>query len=285
MKSSFNNNHTLVKYYLSAVIILFFACDTSLSPVVEGPSIYSYYGILNIDNPVNFVRINDIKTPSNSIEEEELNVTVTLTDLNSDETFFLRDSLIYFEDEFLTHNFYLNKPINFGTDYLLILENDMGFRDSVFSTTPEKATVTIVNDNQKCNVPFFIELSPVNDMENEIIEFEVEFYYDSTFFASDAAQSITIDDESITYEFTPNQVIQSAFGDIAGVPNCTQLLSNDLTFRYTHIGPSGDDQSQLIREALGIPSAFERNIIGLYTDEFVFEIDTVPPPPFPSKIN
>lgn len=281
MKPNFTYQQ-LSKCLILGVTILFAGCDTSLNPISEGESIYSYYGILEIDQPVNFVRINDIKTPSNSLQELDLNVNVILKDLNTSDTFLLRDSLFTYDKEFITHNFYLKEPIKFDTDYVLVLENEEGLRDSVFTSTPKKASISVRNDNRKCNVPFFIDLSPVDDANNEIIEFEVEFLLNGKVFGASTARSITIENQTITYEFTPNQIIKATFGDGETV-DCTQLGSNDLVFKYTHIGSFDYEQQRLISDDLGVPDIGERVLLGLYSDEFVVEIDTVPPPPFPSE--
>lgn len=118
-------------------VLLLGGCDASVEPTVSSDQYrYSMYGILNPAQDTQWVRVEPLAEPTSAGAPEELDVTVTLKNVDTGQTWGLRDSLTeVFRDEF-QHNFWTTAPITASTSYQLTVQNAEGETTSASTTTP-----------------------------------------------------------------------------------------------------------------------------------------------------
>ncbi|MEP1305024.1 MAG: hypothetical protein ABJK11_02055 [Balneola sp.] len=264
---------TLLSMLILAGIFVY-NCDNTLSPVLEGESIYTVYGILDLDKQRNFIRVNDIKTQSNSEEELELDVNVSLTNLNTSFTEILRDSLIIYDGDIATHNFYTENPIQFNTDYRVIIKDSLDNEINILTSTPVETNTLVEGEDRKCFQYFFIEIEGIDRSKDEFIDFEVGFEFRDRMvwgISRDHIDTYFEETNTLRLGFTPNQIIS----DVSGPGNefsCVQLSSNIMHFRYVHFG--GFEQGQVITDESGDLIPGSRIVIGKYTRQLEIRVET-----------
>ncbi len=256
------------------LLVFIFSCDNSLTPIIEGNSIYTIYGILDLDREINFIRINDIKTRSDSEEELELEVKASLKNIDSSNTEFLKDSVIVFDDNIITHNFYTEDSIKFGTNYQFTLSDSSGKKIDLFNKTPDETATNVMGEMRLCCQSFFIEIEGIDREDGESIEFEVGFENNGVnVWGTTRNHTETYIEETNTLrlQFSPNQIIS----DIAGPGNgfsCSNLSSNKIKFRYTHF--SSFENGEGLTDNFGNIIPGSRIIISKYERDLELEVDT-----------
>lgn len=123
---------------LLTTVVLVVGCDTSVQAIDPSAQYhYSMFGVLNPAQDTQWVRVEPLPEPTSAGAPAELNVTVTLRNEQTGQTWTLRDSLMeVFRDEF-QHNFWTTAPITPSTSYRLTVTNDEG--DSTWATTTTPA--------------------------------------------------------------------------------------------------------------------------------------------------
>lgn len=120
--------------------ILISACDTSVQSTVPSDEYhYSIFGVLNPAQDTQWVRVESLGAPTSGGASSSLNVTVTLHNVETGETWALQDSLMeVFRDEF-QHNFWTQAPITPSTTYEVTVQNADGDTTRATTTTPARA--------------------------------------------------------------------------------------------------------------------------------------------------
>lgn len=265
-------------YSFLSILIVFsiyiLSCDDALTPVIEGKSIYTVYGVLDLDKEKNYIRVNDIKTESSSEEELELDLTVSLINLNASTSETLRDSIIIYDGNIATHNFYTENPIQFNTDYKVTIRDSSNTEINILTSTPDETNTLIEGEDRKCTQTFSIEIQGIDRSAGEFIDFEVGFEYrDRLVWGKTRGHIDSYSEETNTLrlEFTPNQII----GDVSGPGNgfsCVELSNDIMQFRYTHFG--GFEQGQEISDESGNFIPGSRIIIGKYERQLEIQVNT-----------
>ncbi len=123
---------------LLGTLLLTAGCDTSVEAIVPSEDKhYSMFGALNPAQDTQWVRVEPLAAPTSDGAPRTLDVTVTLRNQATGQSWTLRDSLMaVFRDE-LQHNFWTTAPIQPDTPYRITVRNAEG--DSTWATTTTPA--------------------------------------------------------------------------------------------------------------------------------------------------
>lgn len=123
---------------LLGTVLLVAGCDTSVQAIVPSEDYhYSMFGALNPAQDTQWVRVEPLPEPTSGGAPRTLDVTVTLRNQATGQSWTLRDSLMaVFRDE-VQHNFWTTAPIRPDTPYRITVRNTEG--DSTWATTTTPA--------------------------------------------------------------------------------------------------------------------------------------------------
>jgi hypothetical protein len=245
-------------------------CENTIEPFDRGRGLYSIYGVLDLYKDINYIRVKDLNEPLTEDETDNIDATVTLRNINENNTETLQDTLIAFENVF-THNFRTTMSITPDTRYEITVERSDGESISVTATTPHIADVNWGPTNETCITPVEITFEPVHHPND--LELSVGFNYDDArFWANPKATSFR--DKLLTYRFAPIDILNEIFlppGPDSEPIRCFQLDNENLFIEYTHFGPDFED---IDFDSLNAPEG-TIEFGALYEDSFSFPIDTV----------
>lgn len=143
------NSSRMVPFVAGLVLgtLLLSGCDTSVEPFTEnGEYHYSVFGILNPPQDTQWVRVEPIAPTTAEGVSSDLDVTVTLENLDTGQEWTLRDSLMeVFRDEF-QHNFWTEAPIDASTSYRLTVRGPGEKRTRATTTTPTGPPTISIED-------------------------------------------------------------------------------------------------------------------------------------------
>lgn len=122
----FMNRYVLALVLFAGIVT---ACNPQIHLYRNNGMYYSIYGFLNASADTQFIRIEQLRDSMPSSAPAHLNVNVTLTDLNTNKTVMLRDSLFHFEVG-NTHNYYTTEKIIPTHTYKLIVKGQNGTESS-----------------------------------------------------------------------------------------------------------------------------------------------------------
>lgn len=162
MKSAINISSV---YFLVIGIFLFFSfaisCDNSIDPIDKETGIYSVYGVLDLNEQTNYIRVRDLNVPFTAEATREIDAEVTLGNLQTDLAKVLESERQKYEDIYL-HNFIYKSEVIPETEYRLTVERSDGAAVNITVTTPTKPAPQASPLNQNCYIPIDFELSPLN---------------------------------------------------------------------------------------------------------------------------
>lgn len=268
------------KYYVVILYVLILAtiltgCDNTLEPFERGKGLYSIYGALDLNKDINYIRVKDLNEPLISDKSDSLDATVTLENINQNETEILQDSLVKFEDVY-THNFRTTLPINPDTEYEITVERSDGESIKVTTTTPNIADVSWGPTDEFCSTPIEIIFEPIFSPND--LEISVGFDYENVRYWSNPDPR-HFEDEKVTYYFAPINILSDVFSPPDSEPiECYQLDNEFLYVKYTHYGP---DFGEVNYEEINAPEG-TIDFGAYYEDSFSFPIDTTKEPPLKS---
>jgi len=140
---------------------LIYSCDNSIDPLDKETGIYAIYGVFDLNEPTNFIRIRDMNVPFTAEATREIDADVTLENLQTGSILMLESERQQYEDIYV-HNFmYINEVIP-DTEYQLTVEGSDGAAVNITITTPTMPAPQANPLNQNCHVPIDFELSPLN---------------------------------------------------------------------------------------------------------------------------
>lgn len=244
------------------------ACDNSFDPTDRDNGTYSIHGMLDLMEESNYVRVRNMNAPFTLEATEELDVIVTLKNLETGENRQLGSSVREYRGVYL-HTFSYDEQALPDTGYLLTVESGDGFRVELETVTPTLPEPQIIREDDGCTTPVNMVFDPMNggtftlrfgtelDTEEEdgmwgrIITFEPSNYEDRV---------------SIT--FTP---LRRARGIKASFGTCFSLLpSGNLYVAIAHYSPGFYEE--LNAEVTNILET-TRRFGGFYADTLTIPVD------------
>ncbi|RNC83866.1 MAG: hypothetical protein ED557_08835 [Balneola sp.] len=256
-------------------------CENSIDFQEEREEgIYSIYGLLLVSDINSFIRVHDNRVPIDAVTEDNLNVNVTLRNTNTGETELLERQIITFEGA-VTHNFMTNDPLDFGTEYVITLEDETGYRDSVRAITPKETSYFLnERDFTDCaNTRITIDIFSPNIALGEFLQYFIEFEWNSRLYR---ARGTVFESDTVDPEFdNDGQVVTLAF-NLEGLLreglgtdefSCFNVPVTDYRFEYTHYGIELEEGIQLVNEdgSIELPF-FGKKVLGAYTGGFEFSV-------------
>ncbi len=148
--SAFCMKHAACRLVLAVVTCVLIGCDPTVDPFQENDQHYSIFGYLNVTADTQFIRVEKLRDGQATQAPPTLNVTVQLTNVATDETVTLQDSLVHFFGDATAHNFYTTADIAPNTTYRLVVEGPNGAVSRAETTTPRRPRTTVVRPVQDC---------------------------------------------------------------------------------------------------------------------------------------
>lgn len=234
-----NSNMRIKFIYLGLFMcVTLITCSESVNTTVDRTSdFYSLYGTLRISDSNNSVRIHDNRLPITDISTKNLSLNVTLTNTKTNQTELLKDSVVIFE-EIYTHNFIVRNPIEFDTQYLLKLEDEEGYRDSIRVQAPREAQSSLFLPEYRCDhLNMEVTIDPLNYSAGEFVEFELEFEYDRRKFKTSRYTNRETEGDQVTLFFNIDDAINSGLSKSwSERVSCQEYKINKYTLFYTYFG-------------------------------------------------
>ena len=106
------------------LLLILCSCDNSLEPVDQETGTYSVYGVLDLNEAPNYIRVRDLKIPFTAEATKEIDAEVILQNLDSNSTERLEDIKTQFNGVF-QHNFEVDRIFP-DTEYRLTVKNAAG---------------------------------------------------------------------------------------------------------------------------------------------------------------
>ncbi|PWN05261.1 hypothetical protein [Rhodohalobacter mucosus] len=222
------------------ILICLGSCDSTVEPVSDHVASYSLYGVLDLEDSPNYIRVYDNSSLLTPESTQGLDVHILITDLTTDITTHLRDSVVVF-DSIYTHNFVYESPVTFQNRYKIVLENNDGYRDSLISVTPSETELTLSRAAVECDQRFTVELKNIDLTAGEQLIAEAGIELSNTWYWTSREKIRSYDEESNTLivGWSPDDISFDIFaGGFEGrpYPGCNEFTSNKVRFRFTHIG-------------------------------------------------
>ena len=125
--------------------MLLFGCDPTVQAIeASDEHHYSVFGILNPAQDTQWVRVEPLPPPTTDGAPRTLDATVALQNVETGQTWTLRDSVVeVFPDE-PQHNFWTTAEVAAGTSYRLVVRGADGDSTWATTTTPEAPPTTVV---------------------------------------------------------------------------------------------------------------------------------------------
>lgn len=233
---------------LVAIVVLVGGCDTTIDPVRKDT--YSVYGYLASDADRQFIRVKPLDAPLRSDANRDLDVTVTLHNVDAGTAHPLRDSVIVFVDEgdsLVTHNFWTDANIFPETTYRVTVERDGEVVTTAKTTTPTKVPPTTLPGEGNCLTPFRVRFD--NEPRGPI-RLRGEFAYDGEHHRVPIDAGLQTPPDAAPYiEFVPEYDLLDAripgkerivvrFGPDLLPPRCLELESDTIRVRYVYASPN-----------------------------------------------
>ena len=259
--------------YTIGMIMFFISCDITVDPISESEPLYSISGPLDLQTSPNYIRVHDITALLNPEETRELDVQLIFTNLSTMESVQLQDSIILF-DNIYTHNFVIEKPIEFDTRYKIEIEDRFGLRDSLISVTTKQTTLSKSTDTVSCSQMFLIELSDIDFEAGERLDAEVAVQVSNTWHWTRRTDFYDYNDAEnlLTVGWSPNSISRLLWPPPAPGIQCGEFSAQQVRFRFTHIGyVEGEDNSNEID--FSPTSVQQRNVLSRYVEEVMIHIE------------
>lgn len=128
-----------IRFVLAATVLLLVTagCDPSVDSFEDNGLDYSIFGYLNASADTQFVRVEPLRDGMLTRAPENLDAEVTLTNLATDRTVSLQDSLFRYIDDATAHNFYTTFDIKPTTPYRLLVQGPGEAESQVQTTVPD----------------------------------------------------------------------------------------------------------------------------------------------------
>ena len=272
MKSCNIQIETTVRNVLSLVFFFTLSCDNSLEPVDKNLGSYSVYGVLDLNNNKNYIRVRYLKAPFTVEATKEIDASVVLEDLDSGSSQILRNARTQYKGVF-QHNFEVDEVVP-NTEYRLKIEKSDGRLLELQTKTPSLAVKSITPEARNCKTPITFELSNLNGGSIEYVLSSRRMNLDEPlFFEAFYKENIRVFKPD---ENNPQEPLSVTFvlGDGPGTPDfeeCRELNFNK--YYVTFIYYSKGLQENISRSEFDVLESTIR-FGALYADQFAIEFDT-----------
>ncbi len=244
------------------------SCDNSLKPVDTNDGIIAFYGALDLDKEINFIRVRDLNAPFTAEATRELNFEVTLKNLDDGSLEILRQQQSEYEGVY-QYNYVVNKRITPDTRYRFkVTRPDCRFVSKTILSPTDPAPVAEPL-NQDCYTPINVSFDPVNGSS---LTYKIGFRLSGNIYWG-PRQYLLSDDStttSLSLTFIPVNELRLVPYTRAML-RCTDLVSEYFYLSYSHYS-KGFAESLFIEE-FDIFESTQR--LGVYyEDTLAIPIDT-----------
>ena len=158
-----NRNKSVFRFISGMLIIAvyFTACDNSFDPTDRDNGTYSVHGMLDLMEESNYIRVRNMNAPFTLEATEELDVIVTLQNLDTGESRQLEPSIREYRGVYL-HTFSYDNQALPDTGYLLSVESSDGFKVDLETVTPTHPEPQIIREDNGCSTPVNMVFDPMN---------------------------------------------------------------------------------------------------------------------------
>ncbi len=267
-------DNTLVVLLLGLLVLLS-GCENNFDPLNRERGNYSIHGALNVYADTNHVRVRDLNTPLTRDSTRELNVTVTLTDVDRGATETLQDSVVQYDNVY-THNFRALMDIRPETQYRVTVHPKQG-TDSVqaTTTTPRIAEASAEPTGMDCDTSIQVTLEPVQSPSD--VDMAVGFQHRGN--REQTAVGVGSGDapDQASTSFTPLDILNTPAPCTEPDPSippptwCHELDVDELLVRYTHFGPQSTEST--VSDSVNVPGGIG-SFRSYYRDVLSVPIDT-----------
>jgi len=229
------------------------ACDDrTIDPFEEDEGTYSIYGVLEVNQNPNFIRVKDLNESFLPDSNAVLDAIVIFENTQNGNAQALQDSIIRFGN-FLTHNFKVTQSITPSTEYRIEVTGANGEVVSSVANTPSITDASAIPGND-VNCMTSVTFSFKNVVRPEEVLMEVGFFYDGRLFWGSIG---TVDDleyrpgeDEMFVRMRPKDLLIEVFppagladfitrgGDPRNFPAdflCDELDSDTVLVRYQHL--------------------------------------------------
>lgn len=266
------------------------SCEQSVEPFEDNQGIYSVYGVLEVGEDRNIIRVRNLLEPFGTDSSFNFDATVSFTDLQSGETTQLRDTVVNYEVG-RTHNFIVEQDLELDSQYRFTVERSDGAEATTVATTPGLTDVSYF-PNQLINCETRIDFRFQNVKQSELIQMEIGATYqgDVHWAEMDLVSEVKYDPQLDVHrvQMSPRNLLVEVFTPILPdnpyfdpftlfpTVSCDELDSNTIMIRYKHFGPEWqtgrpipqggiDTDSGLVENGLGFLGAYRE-------DTFSFQV-------------
>ncbi len=235
-----------IRYLLAiffAGILFLPACDNTIEPFDDSSGIFSIYGVLDINQDVNYIRLNDLNTPLTEDSTEQLDAEVTLENLHTGEQEVLQDTVVRFDDAYVT-NFRAEMDIEPATEYEIIAVRSDGASTRSTVTTPVETEASVNVTEPDCTTLVQLSIYPIED-HLEVRPFIGFKYQDEMHWYVPRTNDLMISEDTMEITFTPQSALNGIFRpEFTGeYVYCHQLDTDEYYIRYQRFGPEWHDDS------------------------------------------
>ncbi|MEO9885808.1 MAG: hypothetical protein ABJR05_02070 [Balneola sp.] len=262
------------------LLLILCSCDNSLEPVDQETGTYSVYGVLDLNEAPNYIRVRDLKIPFTAEATKEIDAEVILQNLDSNSTERLEDIKTQFNGVF-QHNFEVGRIFP-DTEYRLTVKNAAGEGLEFVAKTPSILTKSISPDNRDCftetfinfgntnggNMDYVLDTVAVKGDESRGISFLEAFYLkkSGTLLANDEEPT-----EPLFFDFIPGKVLNTNLGIPRPLKKCSDLMFDRYVITYIYY--SKGLQEKVANDPFDILSSTAR-FGAFYSDTIVVKFDT-----------
>lgn len=210
-------------------------CDSTLEPLDQENGSFSIFATVDMDNPVHFFRVDDLKKTVIQETDSKIDALVTLENMNTGNSIVLPDSMVDFDGVY-THNFFTDN-IEYGETYKLSVERiSDGSSISGQWTAPRRASFEIDGlpaEEGGCFSDITLKYAPVSNIsEIDLRIFRVGIPPIKSF----RPPFVKGEDESVSATFSLYDISKAIYGIYTD--DCRNLeAGGTLLFDLTHYGP------------------------------------------------
>ena len=236
---------------------IFTTCDDrSINPYEDQKGIFSVYSALNVDDDLHKIRIRNLLEPFESDSSYPIDATVTFTNLLTDESTELQDTVIYFSEN-KVHNYKLYGSLELDTKYQLTVERSDGVTTQSIATTPGLTVPVFHPENSPNENLIFCEtrldiyyknVHPPEYIRMDVgVSYQTEMHWARMQIVGNLRYNTVLD--AYYVKMAPRNLLVEVFPPILPddpyfdpsllhpTVSCDEIDERVITIRYTHFGP------------------------------------------------
>lgn len=257
------------------IVLLFLSCDTTIDPLERETGTYAIYGVLDLNDSTNYIRVRDLNVPFTAEATETIDANVQLELLNAAQSYTLDSEREDIEGVY-EFNFLHDQPIRPDETYQLKVERSDGLQLSLSTITPTKPIPEVSPFNQNCYTQINFKLGPLN---KGVIVMKFGFPNDTLYTSYIWGNPIVYEsadsdsNQTLEFSFTPyGQVNDILRGSNRDRKCFDHLRTSELFLSYIHYGPSFYEE--IFETEFDIQRT--QRFGSLYYDTLAIPVDTTP---------